>query len=163
MRGGMVAGADLLIINAVISFYCSGTFVGFYVSQPRWIFAAMVCGICHYVQSHFIAIFILHCIQWLCTIALYFHLVFRLFVVCLYPYIFIDIFIEILPYTLIFLWEKGKKDFVFRISYHLILFDSVIYIFNFAKSHTRCEITLIDEALIDTETWNDRMLFWNRT
>ena len=51
--------------------------------------------------SHFIVIFVLHCIQWFCTIALYFHLVFSLFVVCWYPYIFIDV----LPCTLMFLCE----------------------------------------------------------
>ena len=63
--------------------------------------------------SHFIVIFVLHCIQWFCTIALYFHLVFSLFVVCWYPYIFIDV----LPCTLMFLCEIRAIKISYSYSY----------------------------------------------
>ena len=71
--------------------------------------------------SHFIVIFVLHCIQWFCTIALYFHLVFSLFVVCWYPYIFIDV----LPCTLMFLCEiraiKISYSYSYSYSYSVVL------------------------------------------
>ena len=63
--------------------------------------------------SHFIVIFVLHCIQWFCTIALYFHLVFSLFVVCWYPYIFIDV----IPCTLMFLCEIRAIKISYSYSY----------------------------------------------
>ena len=63
--------------------------------------------------SHFIVIFVLHCIQWFCTIALYFHLVFSLFVVCWYPYIFIDV----LPCTMMFLCEIRAIKISYSYSY----------------------------------------------
>ena len=63
--------------------------------------------------SHFIVIFVLHCIQWFCTIALYFHLVFSLVVVCWYPYIFIDV----LPCTLMFLCEIRAVKISYSYSY----------------------------------------------
>ena len=141
MRGGAISVADQLIINAVISFHYSGALVGFCVLRVDY----CSYGLWHMqqcVQSHSIVIFVLHCIQWFCTIAVYLHLVFE-FVCSVLVSIYLCWCTSLYPG--VSLWNKGNKNFIFEFVFifkkDLKIISSKMYLANCQNRMRQAQIT----------------------
>ena len=93
--------------------------------------------------SHFIVIFVLHCIQWFCTIALYVHLVFKSVcsvLVSIYLYWCTSLYPDVS------LWNKGNKDFVFVFG-ELNNINIFVKCFNYSIKRSACVPTLPKSSL----------------